>query len=151
VKNRLIYTSDLFNNLLTKVRGGRLNVGRALDMARHRVVIKAVDGSRQVHHGLVTKFGNFSAGEEYIECKHKNSQIQRINFGDLRRMFYDEPRRKYVVFFNSEPGNRDSPLNRIHDCFLQTRSHIAVLESEDSDEEVSFEFRDIRDYISPMF
>lgn len=151
VKNRLIYTSDLFNHLFTKVRGGRLNVGRALDMARHLVVIKAADGTRQVHHGLITKFGNFAVGEEYIECKHNNNQIQRINFVDLRRMFYDEPRRKYVVFFNAEPGNRDSPLNRISDCFLQTRTHVAVLESEDSGEEVSFKFRDIKDYLSPMF
>lgn len=65
-------------------------------------------------------------------------------------MFYDEQRRKYVILLNSRQGNRDSPLERIHDCELDTRSNSAVMLPDDGDE-VSFQFRQIRDYISAMF
>ena len=150
VKNRLIYTSDIFNNLLTKVQGGRLNVGRALDMARDYLVIKTPDGELADHHGIITGFGDFPNGPPFIKCRRNNGTVTDIRKDDLRRMFFDEPRRKYVVFFNPA-GNRDGPLERISDCRLLTRTHVGMIESDETGTEISFQFRDIRDYISPMF
>ena len=150
IKNRLIYTSDLFNQLLVKVQGGRLNVGRALDMARDYLVVETTGGLLQAHHGTISVFGNFPEGDPFIECKRNNGTVTEIKKDNLRRMFYDEPRRKYVIFYNSG-GNRDSQLKRITDCKLLTRTHVGVIESDETGTDVSFEFRDIRDYISPMF
>ncbi len=148
VKNRLIYTSDLHNAILDKMQGGRLNVERVLDTARDYVVIRK-NSERKVLSGTLTRFGN-NPPDEYITCRLRTNKIEDIKRVDLRRMFYDENRRKYVIFRNSESNNRDSPLERIDDCRLVTRSHIAAIETDDGDE-VEFEFRDIRDYISLMF
>ena len=150
VKNRLIYTSDLFNELLTKVRGGRLNVDRALDMARYHVAVD-VDGAVEEYEGTISRFGDFAEGQPpFITCERNDGALEDVRFKDLRRMFFDEDRRKYIVFYD-KPSALGVTLERITDCDLKTRSHKAVIEADPDGEEVTFEFRDIRDYISPMF
>ncbi len=147
-KNRLTYTSDLFGGLLDKVQGGRLNVERALDMANDYVVIEK-NGVFTTLRGTLVRFGN-NQESEYIECAVQNGRSEQIKREDLRRMFYDETRKKYIIFRNSESKNRDSPLKRIADCRLRTRTHIASIE-DDNGEEIEFQFRDIRDFISAMY
>jgi hypothetical protein len=147
VKNRLIYTSDLFNGLLDKLEGGRLNIERALDTSRAYVVIEK-NGKRKTIVGRLIQFGNKPT--DYITCRRNNGNEDHINRLDLRRMFYDEYRRKYIIFYNSKPGDPDSPLKRITDCQLTTIHHIASI-LQDSEEEAVFEFHNIRDYISAMF
>ena len=150
VKSRLIYTSDLFNELLTSVKGGRLNVERAIDLAHDRIRIRK-DGEVREFQGKLVKFGNFSPGQEYIECALPGGASRQVRLTDLKRMFYDEFRTKYVVFANSQPGFDDSELERITNCDLTTRTHEAVFEAESDGEMMTFQFRDIRDFVSAMF
>ena len=149
IKNRLIYTSDLFNELLTKSQGGRLNIDRALETASDQVVI-TVNNETRSYKGKLTKFGNFPVGGEYIECRLNSGRVLTVQYNALRRMFFDKFRQKYIVFYNSIPDNRDSPLNRVTDCDLTTRTHEALFEPAGGPE-IRFQFRDIQDYVSTMF
>jgi hypothetical protein len=145
----------LFNELLTKIEGGRLNVSRAIDLARAHLKVK-IEGEIREYAGKMVKYGQFppetvSASGEYIECRLSNRERRQIKWIDLRRMFYDEPRRKYVLFYNSVEGSRDSPLRRITDCDLTTRSHDIEFEADPNAEKIAFKALQIRDYISEMF
>jgi subtilisin family serine protease len=150
IKNRLIYTSDLFNELLTKSQGGRLNIQRALETASDQVQI-TVNNETKFYKGKLTKFGNFPVGSEYVECRQNTGRILHIQYSALRRMFLDSFRQKYIIFYNSVADNRDSPLLRITDCDLTTRTHEVVFEPAPGGSEIRFQFRDIQDYVSNMF
>lgn len=150
IKNRLIYTSDLYNELLTKSQGGRLNIQRALETASDQVQI-TVNNETKFFKGKLTRFGNFPVGSEYVECRQNNGRILRVQYSALRRMFLDSFRQKYIIFYNSAADNRDSPLLRITDCDLTTRTHEVVFEPASGGPEIRFQFRDIQDYVSNMF
>ncbi|RVJ45887.1 hypothetical protein CN176_03650 [Sinorhizobium medicae] len=143
VKNRLIYTSDLYNELLAKAQGGRLNVARALDMATDYVEIN-VEGSIKSYSGTIVDFG-----PGFIRCR--GDPPLEISRGALRRMYFDAPRRKYVLFYNSKVDDRASELVRETNCNLETRSQIASIEADPDGQVVKFELRDIRDFVSAMF
>lgn len=147
IKNRLIYTADIFTTLLDSVLSGRLNIERALDVARDYIVIKGQNGIEK-HIGTISKFGN-NPQDEHILCRTAVHDELRITRRDLRRMFFDSNRQKYVIFRNSISGNRNSPVERIVDCQLRTTSHKGEIQTDAGP--VEFEFRQIRDYISPMF
>jgi hypothetical protein len=150
IKNRLIYTSDLFNELLTKSQGGRLNIERALETASDQVQI-TVNNETKFYKGKLTKFGNFPVGSEYIECRLNSGRVMPIQYSALRRMFFDGFRQKYIIFYNAVADNRDSPLLRITDCDLTTRTHEVVFEPAPGGSEIRFQFRDIQDFVSNMF
>lgn len=148
VKNRLMYTADLVTPLLDKVKSGRLNVERALDVGRTRIVLREDDGSEKLYAGNLVAFGNDPANELII-CRTADFENLEIKRRDLRRMYYDGERDRYVVFRNRTSGSRDSPLERIVDCTLRTISHHGVIQTAEGPRE--FEFWQIRDYVSPMF
>ena len=150
VKNRLIYTSDLFNELLTKSQGGRLNIERALETSFDQIQV-TVNNESKAYKGKLTRFGNFPVGSEYVECRLNNGRLERIQYNALRRMFFDKLRQKYIMFYNAVPDNGDSPLLRITDCDLTTRTHDIVFEAASGGPEIRFQFRDIQDYVSNMF
>lgn len=150
VKNRLIYTSDLFPSMNGKLKGGRLNVLHALDMARARLTIDR-DGALEHHSGNLLDVPPMGANP-YIECViGPESRKLQIRLRHLRRMEYDDARRKYVVFYQEQDASRDTPLTRINDCRLNTRYNVATFDSDEVNGELSFQLRNIRSYISPMF
>jgi len=151
VKNRLIYTSDLSNTLLTASMGGRLNVQRALDMATDRVRLKTATGGEVEYVGRVVDFDKNNDGLDFIECINADASRTQFQFRNIRRLHYDTVRRKYVMFYNSVPGDRNSALVRKSDCGLNTLNNIATMQADGSDEDVTFKLRHIRDYTSSMY
>ncbi|KAA3620668.1 MAG: hypothetical protein DWQ08_15125 [Proteobacteria bacterium] len=148
VKNRLMYTSDIIPSLLDKVKSGRLNVERALDVGRTRIVLKESDGAQRSYIGNLTQFGN-DPNNEIVVCRTADSEYLEIKRRDLRRMYYDDARDRYIIFRNARSGDRDSPLDRIVDCTLRTLTHEGVIQTEEGPRR--FAFWQIRDYVSPMF
>jgi subtilisin family serine protease len=148
VKNRLMYTADLIPTLLDKVKSGRLNVKRALDVARTRLVLREDDGTENTYVGNLTQFGN-DPNHELIICKTADTDNLEIARKDLRRLYYDSLRDRYIVFRNSRSGDRNSPLERITDCTLRTLSHEGEILTPNGPR--TFKFWQIRDYVSPMF
>ncbi len=146
VRNRLIYTADLFSSLYHRFQSGRLNVERALDVEHIYLVLRQEGGNKEY---LGLSFSRFGKTGEIICRTNTSPQDVYISYKDLRRMFFDVNRQTYVIFMNSEPGNRNSSVKRIPDCDLQTLSHKGTLET--ADESIEFKFRQIQDYISPMF
>lgn len=150
IKNRLIYTSDLFPSINGKLKGGRLNVSRALDMARAHLTLER-EGGLEHHPGNLLDVPSMGANP-YIEClTGPQSDVLQIRLRHLRRLEYDPARRKHVVIYHAQGESRDSPLIRVNDCRLTTRFNVATFDSDEADGELSFQLRDIRSYISPMF
>lgn len=150
IKNRLIYTSDLYPSINGKLKGGRLNVSRALDMARAHLTLER-DGVLEHHAGNLLDVPSMG-GNPYIECLvASQSEPLQIRLLHLRRLEYDPARRKHVVIYQAQGESRDSPLIRVNDCRLTTRYNIATFDSDEANGELSFKLRDIRSYISAMF
>jgi len=149
VKNRLIYTSDIFPSLLPHVFGGRLNVDRAVNVGNEILVVKDDNGGRRELVGRVTRFGNEPAFQ-HIRCRSSVGLETDVLKTDLRRMYFDEGTNRYITYRNQIKDDRHSPLLRDTDCALLTRSHKGEFETLEG-ETVSFEFRQVRDYVSAMF
>ena len=138
VRARIVYTGDLFPSLKNAVIGGRLNMERALDITRTRVVRR--DGS-EVFGALVA-----------MHSRDRQSLLDTVVFGDmasqtrfalksLKRMIRDPAGNGYIVFAEvSERGN----VIRNDGLPLQTRSAWLEIETDNGPEFI--EFRDIQDY-----
>ena len=150
IKNRLIYTSDLSNSVGPLAMGGRLNVKIALDMASDHIRIATPQGEVS-YVGKVLDFDENNRGQDFIQCRRSNGSTFAVQFQDLRRMYYDEIRRKYVLFYNSVPGDRDSELFRESNCGLDTINNLATMEVDGEHQDVTFKLRQIRDYVSAMY
>jgi|GEM_PF-1113099 len=150
IKNRLIYTSDLFPSINGKLKGGRLNVSRALDMARAHLTLER-EGGLEHHPGNLLDVPSMGANP-YIEClTGPQGDVLQIRLRHLRRLEYDSARRKHVVIYQAQGESRDSPLIRVNDCRLTTRYNVATFDSDQANGQLSFQLRDIRSYVSPMF
>lgn len=109
VKDRVIYTSDLFSSLYDKMRGGRLNVTRLLEIQRAIVVTrggKIILAAKRPQHQRVafTEVGT----DRRIDLRFP--LIQRLKFNaDLNHytlFFYEDedgPLQRAFVMLNSEP------------------------------------------------
>lgn len=154
VKDRLIYTTDLFRGLQTKSIGGRLNIERAIRIAQTQVVLKpadddADDAAPRVLSGSLIQF---PTGNQLI-CLAPDGEQIGYHWSTIRRLVYDPDRLRYTVFRHEapagDPSNRnDFPLQRISDCNMITLSNEARLLTEDG--EVAFRLRDVLDYTSAM-
>ena len=129
VKNRLMYTADLYQHLLKDVFSGRLHVERALAVAEDQFVVadENHDGNREELSGQVSVFGVIK-GEDpdyctpdrwskcrtsVIQCKRLNDEIEHVNVDAIRRMYRSDDTNRYVIFYNEEPRDRASRLLRI--------------------------------------
>ncbi len=155
VKDRIIYSSDLFRNLRPSIMGGRLNVSRAIDIANTQVVLKRpVEGSdtETIEVAFSGSLIEPPSGNQ-LWCRQPDGTDKKYHWSNIRRLSYDPDRRRYVVFFHAAgtpPDERvQAPLERITDCKLSTKSNLAVLETEDG--EVSFRLQDVIDYTSAIF
>lgn len=145
VKDRLVYTSDYFPSLKGKVLGGRLNVRRAL--AVEQAQFQLFDREEPVI-GLVTEAPNF------IQCNQGND-AEQLNFWNVRRITFDEERGSHIIFSHvtDDNGNRGGELDRDPSCVMATLSpEVKVRTRVDGNfVEETFEFRNIKDYTSPMY
>lgn len=98
VKNRIIYTSDLFPELYTSMLGGRLNAARALDFERAYVKRPGKPLER-----LVLKD---NSSVPFADVENQNKQFW-IKFGQVRRLKF-EPERNYHVLYYTEDSNKES-------------------------------------------
>ena len=164
IKNRLMYTADLFPHLLNKVYSGRLNVKRALNVEQDVFEIKDKHDPSQTKEisGLVVQFGiqkgytmescesansNKCLTTE-VQCKTKNSEIIEIPTATIRRM--QKIKSHYTIFYNETSHDRASKLERITKCNMITLSNKVYVNTDD-DGIVDFEFSQINSFISSMY
>lgn len=145
VKDRLVYSSDYFPSLKGKVLGGRLNVRRAL--AVEQAQFQLFDREELVI-GLVTEAPNF------IQCNQGND-AEQLNFWNVRRITFDEERGSHIIFshITADIGDRGGELDRDPSCVMATLSPKVKVRTRVDGKfvEETFEFRDIKDYTSPMY
>ncbi|WP_434714681.1 S8 family peptidase (plasmid) [Rhizobium sp. YTUHZ045] len=112
VKNRLVYTSDLFPALLNDSVGGRLNFQRALDIAFDKIVVRS-DPTKELK-------GSLDVSGDPIVCR-KNADRDNVNIplDALKRMHFDEELGKYIVFYDA-PSPGEPKMVRIADCELKS-------------------------------
>ncbi|MEM8682553.1 MAG: S8 family serine peptidase [Pseudomonadota bacterium] len=138
VRARIVYTGDMFPKLKDTAVGGRLNMERALDVTRTRVVLN--DG-REV-------FGNLVA----MHSIDRRKTLDTVIFGDaisetrfalrhLKRMIRNPAGSGYMVFATAKDGGDPS---RFEGLPLKTRRAWLEVETEGGTEFV--QFRDIEDY-----
>ena len=144
VKNRLIYTSDLFPALYSKVQGGRLNVQRMLD---YTTAIVDPAGGTQLRGSLrqpnkTVRFVDF-----------KTSQLFSLTLEQVRRLKFN-PKQKYYTLYYTEEAGRDSGILKRRFVTLKdpgTTLSLAVPggpDEPDSNEDVKL--KDVLDYVSAL-
>jgi hypothetical protein len=116
VKNRLIYTSDLFPALYKQVLGGRLNVTRALAFESAQLSLTA---GKSLPGHVVNLESSIALND--IESGKKLNPL----WSEIRRLKYDKKAGSYTMFWkqgNAEPLRRSfvSPQNSTQ--ILQFRS-----------------------------
>jgi len=155
VKDRLVYSADLFRGLQTKVLGGRLNVDRAIRIVDTQLVLKraaAEEGGEDVIEHVSGNLVQFPSGGMVICLSPDGAQVN-YHWSNIRRLSYDPDRKRFVIFRHAapsdDPSNRnDYPLQRINDCNMITRNNEAVLATERGD--VTFLLKEVLDYTSPL-
>ncbi len=146
VKDRLSYTADFFPQLAGALRDGRLNVSRAIHL--HEAQFELFDGR--------TITGQVIEAPAGFVCKSPHEDQGYQNWYNVRRLGWNDAKKRHFIFKHTggELGGRYGPLERDPSCLVRTLSaKITVLtrDAEDRPEEVTFAFRDIRDYTSPLF
>lgn len=159
VKDRLIYTSDLFRGLRNMVQGGRLNVGRAILINQVQFTVRGDEAPRQLIGRIVNvrTTAELNAGrdaaEDFVSCRANSGPDHLFEWNTIRRMSWDKDRQRYSLYWHDAPaGVRDSrnvPLKWIHDCNLNSLSPEIFLVTAEGQAE-SFRFDDILDYTSGM-
>lgn len=138
VKNRLIYTSDLFPSLYGRVLGGRLNVSRAL--AFESAQLSLVSG--QSLQGQVV---NLTSSVALFDTKTRT----KLNplWSQIRRLKYEKQANSYTMFW--KPGN-DEPLKRSF-VVPQNSKQKLLLSSEQTPPEItSYTLGQIDDYVAAI-
>ena len=163
VKNRLMYTADIFPHLLDKVKSGRLNINRAISV--DQAIFQYTDdeglGTTKVAQGtpifLQQGFTLDTCGASNRQACESDVVICRLTNGDelaiptrgIRRMFWNSVTKRYVVFFNNSRERQDVELKRITDCGLRSLMQRVYVETDSGP--VTFEFRRVKNYVSAMF
>lgn len=138
VKNRLIYTSDLFPSLYSRVLGGRLNVSRALAFESAQLSLL----SGQSLQGQVV---NLASSVALFDAKTRT----KLNplWSQIRRLKYEKQANSYTMFW--KPGN-DEPLKRSF-VVPQNAKQKLLLSSEQTPPEIkSYTLGQIEDYVAAI-
>lgn len=146
VKDRLSYTADFFPGLSGALLAGRLNVGRA---------IRLNDAQFELFDGR-TIIGQVLEAPDTFVCRSPQESQRFQRWYNVRRMGWNEAKGRHFLFKHTgnDLGGRYGPLERFPSCLVQTLSANVTVRTRNADdlfEEVSFQFRDIRDYTSPLF
>ncbi|MGO6740075.1 S8 family serine peptidase [Rhizobium ruizarguesonis] len=120
VKNRLIYTTDLFSPLFNFSVGGRLNFQRALDIAFDNVAFSDASGDKSIRGNLDAS----DSDENPVVCKKTpRRDAILIPLAELKRLYYYKDVGKFVVFY-TVPIDGNYKLNRVVDCELKNPAQI---------------------------
>ncbi|MEA5160015.1 S8 family serine peptidase [Cereibacter johrii] len=159
VKDRLIYTSDLFRGLRNFVQGGRLNVERAILVNKAQFLVRDGEMKRRLVGRVVNvrttaeRDANSSALEDFVSCRDTSGPDIFHEWNTIRRMWWDGDRGRYSIYWHDAPtGSRDSreaPFRWVHDCNMNSLSTEVFVVTSDGQQE-SFSFGDILDYTSGM-
>ncbi len=146
VKDRLVYTSDFFAGLSGVVNAGRLNVGRAINVRDAQ--FELFDGRRVV--------GQVIEAPDQFVCRTPIEAQQFQKWYNVRRLSWNDAKQRHILFRNQgvDLGGRYGELERDSSCLIRTLSapiEVLTREAGGASEIVQFEFRDIRDYTSPLF
>ena len=138
IKNRLMYTSDIFPNLLGSVYSGRLNIERAISINEARVVLDGASNT-PVRVKIVDE-------PEMLICRVSGADTN-IPWRNVRRIATNELSNSLVVFYEeyapSQPQN--AKLNRITDCELRTQSTPISFMGIDDGQDIRAQLKDILD------
>ncbi len=144
VKNRLIYTSDLFPALYGKVQGGRLNVQRLL---AYKAALVDLAGGRRLE-------GNVRDPNKTMRfVDFDSSEVVPLAFSQVRRLMLNAGLGHYTLFYTDEIGRDSGVLKR---RFVTLKEGNATLSfgvptapgQPDKREEVRL--KNIVDYVAPL-
>lgn len=150
VKNRLIYTSDIFPDLFPAATGGRLNMRRAMDIDMDQVMLDTRPG--EPLRGKLTLLGKIH--DELIICRDSLANDLLVKRKNLRRMvrLADGTYVLFAALPNS--SGRESQVQRLGPCELRTQSNPAqfiVDHGPDAPSEtLDFSIKDIIDFTAAM-
>jgi len=141
VKDRLLYTADFYSELLDDVWSGRLNITRATNINDAQVMLRGPGGTTYPVSGRLIKT------PDAIACG--SNAADNRPWSSVRRLTYLSGTNSYVILYNQNGADRNSPLIR-ENCNLATLSaKLTIVKADSSD--LTVEFRDVADYTSPMF
>ncbi|WP_324752794.1 S8 family peptidase [Roseovarius sp. Pro17] len=145
VKDRLIYTADFFPGLNGQILAGRLNIERAINLQYAQ--FELFDGRRIV--------GQVVGGPDTIACRSPDPAEQFQSWWNIRRLTFNDAKDRHILFqhVGAGDGSRYSELDRNGSCLVATLSPMVDVRVtiDGVPEVVSFPFREIRDYTSPLF
>lgn len=167
VRNRLIYTSDLFPTLEKKLLGGRLNVARALDLEEARVELRpgaaVTCGQERVElpeggvlRGTIGLVSNRAGemGHTFPAILRDGQQCtvdNHVNIRRLRRMLYRPEWDEYTLFSLVRDDSTSLVRCRI---VLSSLDQLVGIDATVSDSPLSgrcrFRIGDIQDYVAPL-
>ncbi|HZI67313.1 MAG TPA: S8/S53 family peptidase [Thermoanaerobaculia bacterium] len=165
VRNRLIYSSDLLPSLKDDLRGGRLNVRRAIDFEDDLVTlapgadILGIEGTSHVESEITLRGSIERLGPESDQMEDMTFKIQGvgrpegrlINFRLVRRMLIDPTAiQRYTFMIEDEESGelvrQSAALNSGGRwVFMMVRDS-----KTGSSKQVRFQMKHIRDFISGM-
>ena len=138
IKNRLIYTSDLFPSLYQKVQGGRLNVSRALDFEQAQLSL----GGGQPLQGEVVNLGSSIALTD-METKEQFHPL----WSWIRRLKYEKEWGYYWMYWR--PGGHQ-PLKRSLVTPLNARQAIQFRSERTTPALMKYTLDSIADYVAAI-
>ena len=148
VKNRLIYSSDLYPALYDNFQGGRLNVERLLSY-KTALVDTLVDISGERHiRGVIREPNKLVRFVDY-----KKDQAFSLSFVQIRRLMFNPSLGYYTLFYNDEIGRDTGLLNRRFVTLKDAKATIAIgvaTRLGEPDRKVNVRLGDIADYVSPL-
>ena len=142
VKNRLIYTSDLFPSLFSKLQGGRLNVQRLL--AFH---------TAQMQTQAATYAGSLVNPNQRISLTgFDQGPPLNLAWAQIRRLVLHQAQGHYTVFYNDEVGRDTGRLQRRLVLLDDADEKIAFRATSPGapNSAVSVQLGEIRDYVSEL-
>jgi len=145
VRHRLIYTSDLFAGLYSKMQGGRLNVKRLLafkDEAIDTISGKHFEG-RSLNAGIVLKLKDLES----------NGKPLNVPFEQVRRLAWDATNNKYVLFRVKAAKDKQPPIleRRIVGLTQPDKElSFSVAGIGGTDRVATVATRDLRDYVAAL-
>ena len=139
IKNRLMYTADIFPNLLGSVYSGRLNIERA--MAINEVQVVFDDNLNKTYRTEIVD------NPDMIVCRVGNSD-QQIPWREIRRIATNRLSNSLVVFYEQlqvQHQPQTARLRRITDCDLRSQSNPISFTDITTNADVNRQLKDIID------
>lgn len=142
VKNRIIYTSDLFPSLYPLMLGGRLNATRALEFKQAHVKKK-----NQASELLTLRDAN--AWINFGDLENQNKLVQ-LRFGQVRRLRFETEFNHYVLYFNNDANKDTGELQRKFVALKSTKEILFAKGAAATEPTIGIRIDQIEDYTSAL-